>query len=92
MAYTAQSTLREIIADPDASAILDKHLPGASTHPMLEQGLDMSLEAISQVPEAGLTARRLAGMVKGFAKLQAERKKAAAAAAKAAAEAADAGE
>ena len=78
MAFTAKSTLRQILADPEATAILDKHLPGASSHPMLAQGLDWTLEAISAVPEAGLTARRLKGMLKGFAKLEAARRKAAA--------------
>ena len=76
MAFTAQSTLQEILADAEATAILDQHLPGASTHPLLGQGLALSLEAVAQVPEAGLNAERLQGIVAGFADLEARRKKA----------------
>lgn len=81
MPLTAKSTLREVLAGTETTAILDKHLPGASSHPLLSQGLDMTLEAITAVPEAGLTAKRLMAMVAGFARLEKDRETAAAAAA-----------
>ena len=55
MSYTEQTRLRELLADPRAVAILERHRPGATTHPDLPSALDMTLREISWYPEAGLT-------------------------------------
>ena len=69
MAFSEQSTLQEIIADERAKAILDKHIPGASTHPQLSMGLGMSLKEISWYAESGLTQEKLKALVAELAAL-----------------------
>lgn len=61
MAFTLDTTLGEILDHPQAKAILDKHVPGASSHPMIELARGMSLKMILALPQAaqiGLTQER----------------------------------
>ena len=69
MAFDEDSKIRDIIADERARAILDKHLPGASTHPQLSMGLGMSLKEISWYAESGLTQEKLKALVADLAAL-----------------------
>lgn len=62
MSLSTRSTIRDLIANPDAKAILEKHLPGASRHPDLPQALYMSLREVMYYPEAaaaGVTKEKL---------------------------------
>ena len=62
MPYTIHSTLQDLLADAQARAILEKHLPGASSHPDLPTAMNMTLLQISYYPEAvqaGLTQEKL---------------------------------
>jgi len=62
MPLSTKSTIRDLIANPDAKAILEKHLPGASRHPDLPQALYMSLREVMYYPEAasaGVTKEKL---------------------------------
>jgi hypothetical protein len=70
VAFSEQSTLREILADERAKAILDKHFPGASTHPQLYMGMDMTLKQISGYWESGMTPEKLAALVEELAGLE----------------------
>jgi len=69
MAFSENSRIREILADERARAILDKHLPGASTHPQLDMAMDMTLKEISWYPEAGLTPEMLKAIAEDLAAL-----------------------
>ena len=69
MAFSASSTLREILANEQAKAIMERHLPGASTHPDLPTAMDMSLKEVSYYPESGLTSAKLAAIVADLEKL-----------------------
>ena len=69
MAFSEKSTIREIIADARAKAILDKHFPGASTHPQLHMGFGMTLKQISWYPESGMTPEKLKALVEDLAAL-----------------------
>ena len=69
MAFSELSRMREIIADERAKTILDKHLPGASTHPQLYMAMDMTLKEISWYPESGLTPEKLKALVDDLAGL-----------------------
>ena len=52
MSYTMHSTLRDILSDERAKAVLEKHMPGASSHPDLPMAMHMTLQQISYYPEA----------------------------------------
>ncbi len=58
MKFTLDSTLGELIDNPQAKAVLDQQLPGVSTHPLVAMAKGMSLNAILAMPQAaqmGLT-------------------------------------
>ena len=62
MSLSSKSLIRDLIASPEAKAILEKHLPGASRHPDLPQALYMSLREVMYCPEAaseGLTEEKV---------------------------------
>ncbi|MBN1535398.1 MAG: hypothetical protein JW908_01610 [Anaerolineales bacterium] len=52
MAITLDSTLGELLKDPQAKAVLDQYLPGASTNPMVTMAAGMSLKSIVAMPQA----------------------------------------
>lgn len=62
MSLTIHSTLRDILSDERAKAVLEKHMPGASSHPDLPMAMHMTLQQISYYPEAaeaGLSQEKL---------------------------------
>ena len=69
MSFSVNSKLRDLINDERATAVLDKHIPGASSHPQLHLGLDMTLKEISWYPESGLTPAKLQALVEDLEKL-----------------------
>lgn len=61
MAFTLDTTLGELLDDPQAKAVLDKNLPGISTNPMVAMARGMSLNMIISMPQAaqlGLTKEK----------------------------------
>ena len=46
----------EVIENPQARAIMEKHVPGISNHPLLPQAWYMTLREVSMYPESGVTA------------------------------------
>jgi hypothetical protein len=61
MAFTLDTTLGELIDNPQAKAVLDQQMPGVSTHPMVAMARGMSLNMILSMPQAaqmGLTKEK----------------------------------
>jgi hypothetical protein len=61
MALTLDTTLGTILDNPQAKAILDKHLPGVSSNPMVGMVKGMTLNMILSMPQAaqlGLTKEK----------------------------------
>lgn len=52
MAITLDSTLGAILDDPKAKAVMDKHLPGISSNPMVAMARGMSVRMILSMPQA----------------------------------------
>lgn len=66
MTFTLDTTLGEILAHPQAKAVLDKHLPGVSSNPMLGMAKGMSLNTILSMPQAaqlGLTKEKVEALL-----------------------------
>ena len=59
MAFGLHSTIRQILADERAKAVLESHLPGASTHPQIDVAMDMTLREVASYPEANISAEKL---------------------------------
>jgi len=52
MAITLDTTLGAILDDPKAKAVMDKHLPGISSNPMVAMARGMSIKMILSMPQA----------------------------------------
>ncbi len=69
MPFNRHSTVRQVLANEKARAVLEKHVPGASTHPDLPMAMDMSLGEAASYPEAGVNSDELEALVAELEKL-----------------------
>ena len=69
---TSDSTIGELLADPAAKAILDKHMPGFSTNPQISVVKDATLLQIQSMAPAKVTNEMLAAVDADLAKLPAK--------------------
>jgi len=69
MPFSADSKLGELLANEKAKAILEKYLPGMSTHPQLGMAKGFSLKMIASFPQAGITPDKLKAIVDELSKL-----------------------
>ena len=69
MAFNADSTLRQVLADPKAKAVLEKHVPGMSNHPLLGMAMGMSLKMVASFPQAGISPDKYKAILDDLAKL-----------------------
>jgi hypothetical protein len=70
MAFTANSTVRQLMADERAKAVIEKHIPGASKHPDLPQAMSMTLRELSYYPQSGLTQDKLRAIEEDLQKIE----------------------
>jgi hypothetical protein len=59
--FTLDSTLGELLDDPQAKTVIDQHLPGASTNPMVAMAKNFSPKMVLALPQAamfGLTTEK----------------------------------
>jgi len=52
MAYTLDTTLGQLLDDPQAKAVLDQNLPGVSSNPMVAMARGYTLNMILSMPQA----------------------------------------
>ncbi len=69
MPFSISSTIRQILADEQAKAVLEKYMPGASTHPQIDMAMGMTLREVATYPEANLSAANLKALVADLEKL-----------------------
>ena len=55
MALSIDSTLGDILADEKGKAVLEKHMPGVSTHPQLAMAKGMTVKAIASMSQGQIT-------------------------------------
>ncbi len=63
MAFTIYSSIGKIMANAQAKAIVEKHLPGASSHPQLADAWGMTLGEVASYPEAGISSAKLQALL-----------------------------
>jgi hypothetical protein len=63
MAFTENTKLGDLLNSDTAKAILEKHVPGITTHAMLGMAKGFTLKQLSAFPQAGLPAAKLADLV-----------------------------
>lgn len=47
MAFTTQSKLGDLLDNPSTQAVLEKHMPGISTHPQIAMGRGFPLAVVA---------------------------------------------
>lgn len=67
MSYSIHSTVGKVMANPQAKAVIEKHLPGASSHPQLPQAWHMTLGELPYYPESGVTQPKLQAILQDLA-------------------------
>ena len=69
MALSIDSTLGEILADEKGKAVLEKHLPGVTSHPQIEMAKGYSLKAIAPMSQGQITDETLKAIAEDLSKL-----------------------
>ena len=69
MPFNADSTLKQVLADPAANEVLEKYMPGFSNHPLLSMAMGMSLKTIAGFPQAGISPDKMKAILDDLAKL-----------------------
>ena len=69
MALSTDSTLRELIADEKAKAVLLAHHPDLVNDPQMEQAMDISIRQIAEYSGGSLTDESLKEMDDDLSKL-----------------------
>ena len=72
MAFTRNSSIRQLMNNDQARAVVEKHVPGASTHPQLSEAMYMTLGEVAGYPESGLTAAKLQALLDDLAAVSEE--------------------
>ena len=69
MALSIDSTIGAILADEGGKAVLEKHMPGISTNPQIDQAKGMSLKAIAPMSQGAITEDMLKAIAEDLSKL-----------------------
>jgi hypothetical protein len=69
MALTIDSKIGDLLADPKAKAILEKHLPGISTNPQMAMAKGMTLKVIAPMSKGTITPDKIKAIEADLKKL-----------------------
>ncbi|MGE5777482.1 MAG: hypothetical protein ACM33V_14760 [Chloroflexota bacterium] len=73
MAYTLDTTVGTLLDDTGAVKILEKHVPGISTNPMIGMAKGMTLKSLLAMPQAkqyGITEKMVTDVLAEINKLK----------------------
>ena len=59
---TIDSSIKDLLANPETAAVLEKHLPGVSQHPALPQFQDMTLAQVAPMSGGNVTPAIIAAI------------------------------
>lgn len=69
MAVTAESKIAVLLADEQAKAIIEKHLPGMTSDPRLKMAMGMTLKQIMPMSQGKITLSKIDAISEDLAKL-----------------------
>ena len=69
MAFSVESKIGDLLANPGAKAVLDKHLPGFSTNPQMAMAKGMSLKMVAPMSGGKITPAILSAIDADLKKL-----------------------
>lgn len=60
MALSVDSKIKEIMKNPVAVDLMEKHSPGFATNPQMKMVQGLTFRALAKFPQAGINAEKLA--------------------------------
>lgn len=69
MAYSQASVIKDVLADERACAIIEQHLPGATTHPYIDDAKYMTIGELMSFPQAIVIRKKLQAILDELAGL-----------------------
>ncbi len=69
-ALSADTPIQDIVANPDGKAVLDKDLPGLTTHAMYDQFKSMSLKDLQPMSQGAISDEALKKVSDDLAKVK----------------------
>jgi hypothetical protein len=69
MSYTQASLIKDVLADARARAIVEEHLPGATTHPFLDEALYLTIDEVMSFPQAIVIRKKIQTILAELARL-----------------------
>ena len=63
MAYTMDTTMGDILSNPEAVKVLDELMPGASTNPMMKMAKGFTLGKIAKTPAAKVSVDQVQQLI-----------------------------
>ncbi|WGM31370.1 hypothetical protein [Brevundimonas sp. NIBR11] len=57
---TIESSIKDLLANPETHAVMEKHMPGVSQHPALPQFQDMTLAQVAPYSQGAVTPELIA--------------------------------
>lgn len=58
--FSADSKMKDLLNDPDATAILEEYLPGMSKSPQIKMAYAMTFKKVAGFPQTGISKEQLA--------------------------------
>jgi predicted transcriptional regulator len=59
MAFTQASLIKDVLADAKARSIIEEHLPGATTHPYIDEALYLTIGEVMSIPQAIVIRKKI---------------------------------
>ncbi len=59
MAFTQASLIKDVLEDARACAIVEEYLPGATTHPYLDEALYLTIGELMGYPQAIVVRKKI---------------------------------
>ncbi len=69
MPFSTKNTFKQLSANEEAKAVIEKFLPGFWTNPQSKQAMNMSVKAVAAFPQAGIDKAKLAAIDEELAKI-----------------------
>lgn len=63
MAYTLDTTMGEILSNPEAVKVMDELMPGASKNPMMKMAKGFTLGKIAKTPAAKVSTEQVQSLL-----------------------------
>jgi len=64
--FNGKTKVKDLLANPEAAAILEEYIPGFTTAPETKQAYGMSIKAMCAFPQVPLTKEQSAEMIAKF--------------------------